>query len=310
MAEEKQPYPEACSEWEEDLAKFHPDDLSQERKEAMGAHLKVCPNCAQVRADYVYHSSMIRRMVEQDYQEALALIGEVASIVDPGLLPWVENRRKSMEPNLEAYKMILFDSDSTINKAFTTEILPGRREKIRALNDAGMAMAVLTNQAGLVWLEATGQGKYPTVERLAAQIMAIARETTAPLHIPWYIALYDERAVKILDGKALSQADEAAEMQASIPVESGADVLKRLHNELHYALHPVDRQISIDPTWRKPEPGMIIAACTHAGILTADALFVGDMGTDKAAADAAGCHFMWAWQFFGDPAPEEDDGAF
>lgn len=40
---------------------------------------------------------------------------------------------------------------------------------------------------------------------------------------------------------------------------------------------------------RKPAPGMIINACRRLGIDTADATYIGDIGSDMAAAEAAGC---------------------
>ena len=39
---------------------------------------------------------------------------------------------------------------------------------------------------------------------------------------------------------------------------------------------------------RKPEPGMIIKACRGLGIAAADAAYIGDIGTDLEAAEAAG----------------------
>jgi HAD superfamily hydrolase (TIGR01662 family) len=39
---------------------------------------------------------------------------------------------------------------------------------------------------------------------------------------------------------------------------------------------------------RKPAPGMIVSACRRLGIATADAAYVGDIGSDVAAAEAAG----------------------
>jgi D-glycero-D-manno-heptose 1,7-bisphosphate phosphatase len=39
---------------------------------------------------------------------------------------------------------------------------------------------------------------------------------------------------------------------------------------------------------RKPAPGMIVNACLRLGIATADAAYIGDIGSDVAAADAAG----------------------
>lgn len=52
--------------------------------------------------------------------------------------------------------------------------------------------------------------------------------------------------------------------------------------------------------FRKPAPGMIIQAMLFSGIEDGQrVLFVGDMETDKQAAERAGVRFMWAKDFFG-----------
>lgn len=42
-------------------------------------------------------------------------------------------------------------------------------------------------------------------------------------------------------------------------------------------------------------------------VLPAQTLMVGDSAEDQQAAAAAGCDFLWAWEFFGRPAPEKDE---
>jgi D-glycero-D-manno-heptose 1,7-bisphosphate phosphatase len=50
---------------------------------------------------------------------------------------------------------------------------------------------------------------------------------------------------------------------------------------------------------RKPKPAMLEWAMRINGTSKIHTLYVGDMESDQEAAHAAGCHFMWAWDFFG-----------
>jgi HAD superfamily hydrolase (TIGR01662 family) len=49
----------------------------------------------------------------------------------------------------------------------------------------------------------------------------------------------------------------------------------------------------------KPAPDMLLHAMEREGIDPANALYVGDSGCDKSAAEAAGIPFSWASEFFG-----------
>jgi HAD superfamily hydrolase (TIGR01662 family) len=55
----------------------------------------------------------------------------------------------------------------------------------------------------------------------------------------------------------------------------------------------------IDCACRKPRPGMLYQAMMMYEIGPADTLYVGDMDTDRQAAENAGVDFMWAKDFFG-----------
>jgi len=63
---------------------------------------------------------------------------------------------------------------------------------------------------------------------------------------------------------------------------------------------------------RKPAPGLLLHAMADAGIGAPNTLFVGDRASDRQAAQAAGCGFMWAWDWNPDhpadlrPAPNVD----
>lgn len=49
---------------------------------------------------------------------------------------------------------------------------------------------------------------------------------------------------------------------------------------------------------RKPSPGMLIELMDEFGFQPQDTIMIGDWATDKEAAAAAGCEFIWAHQFF------------
>jgi D-glycero-D-manno-heptose 1,7-bisphosphate phosphatase len=50
---------------------------------------------------------------------------------------------------------------------------------------------------------------------------------------------------------------------------------------------------------RKPAPGMLREIMSAAGFAPTETLMVGDQDSDRLAAEAAGCKFRWAADFFG-----------
>lgn len=60
---------------------------------------------------------------------------------------------------------------------------------------------------------------------------------------------------------------------------------------------------------RKPSPLMLYQAMERAGwgggCLPSETLYVGDMESDREAAQRAGVAFAWAWDFFGWPEPAD-----
>lgn len=57
---------------------------------------------------------------------------------------------------------------------------------------------------------------------------------------------------------------------------------------------------------RKPQPGMLNELMDEFGFSPQDTIMVGDWETDKKAAEAAGCEFIWAHEFFGRVDPFAD----
>ncbi len=54
-----------------------------------------------------------------------------------------------------------------------------------------------------------------------------------------------------------------------------------------------------DSRFRKPNPGMLHYLMDALGFAPDETVYVGDMESDRQAAEAAGVRFAWAWEFFG-----------
>lgn len=57
---------------------------------------------------------------------------------------------------------------------------------------------------------------------------------------------------------------------------------------------------------RKPQPGMLIELMQQLNFTPANTIMVGDWKSDQEAAQAAGCGFIWAHEFFGRVNPFAD----
>jgi len=171
--------------------------------------------------------------------------------------------------------LYVFDLDSTLVTRYRVDVLPGVSAKLDELAGQGHALAVATNQAGPAWRTATGRSKYPDPARLGARLARIA-DSLAPLaRVPWFVAIGDGR-LELSDG-------DYRDIEIALCRGAGS----------------LDLRPSADLVWRKPGPGMLLAACAHYGLPTEAATYVGDMETDAAAAAGAGAAFAYANVFFG-----------
>jgi len=66
-----------------------------------------------------------------------------------------------------------------------------------------------------------------------------------------------------------------------------------------YLLCPHDDRKNHACECRKPRPGMLINLMEANGFSPAETILIGDQESDRQAADAAGCQFVWASEFFG-----------
>jgi hypothetical protein len=168
--------------------------------------------------------------------------------------------------------MLVFDVDDTLVKRFTTKFLPGVQER---LSDVGK-IVLATNQGGpalRMWMEAGRWGdpeRFPTVEQVLGRLANIGEAVKAELVV---IAL-------------AYQSKKGAWAPACN--RSGST-----------AVHSNDRLVwSFDPDWRKPDTGMLDYISSTYGLTAEDITFVGNGDEDLAAAEAFGCEFIPADEFF------------
>lgn len=82
-------------------------------------------------------------------------------------------------------------------------------------------------------------------------------------------------------------------------IEAAFPASHRSSVELRMCPHDKRRACSC----RKPSPAMLLDVMRAFRVTSEQAVMVGDMASDEEAARAAGCSFVWAWDFFGFPAP-------
>ncbi len=171
--------------------------------------------------------------------------------------------------------LYIFDLDRTLVGMYRTDPLPGVSDRLASLAADGHRIAVATNQAGPAWGMATGDPKFPSPETLPDRFHEIAALIPELSRVPWLVAVGDPRL-------SLTMWDYDTLVQRILSGVGGLD------------LH-----VSAAFDWRKPEPGMLLAACEIYDVPPSQAIYVGDSSSDAEAADRAGTAFAWADVFFG-----------
>jgi HAD superfamily hydrolase (TIGR01662 family) len=179
--------------------------------------------------------------------------------------------------------LYLFDIDGTLVRSFMreggggvsraydlVEMLPGRRDRIQALEADGHDIALVTNQGGVAF-------GYQTLDQVLDK-MGRVLDALGLLATP-------------IDGFALCVGPNAA---------PGA---KLLYLSLHHPQATIEQWrtgVADDwAIWRKPGGGMLLKAIADRQGSAETTVFVGDMDSDRAAADAAGVRYQDAAEFFG-----------
>lgn len=174
-------------------------------------------------------------------------------------------------------KLIIFDVDGTLCDRDSTALYPEVTAWLAAHPEQQVAIA--TNQGGVglrYWMESGGfgePGKYPTEEQVWERLDAILDQFPDGGHFP---------SVQVCFAYQSRKGDWS-------PVPAGRHGVKEWSSDC-----------------RKPAPGMLLNAMRAWGVTSGETLMVGDSADDQLAADAAGCAFAWAWEFFGREKPSED----
>jgi HAD superfamily hydrolase (TIGR01662 family) len=171
-----------------------------------------------------------------------------------------------------SYKLICFDIDGTLADRDSDELYPQARKFFDSLwdretlqkHDDAPIIALVTNQGGPACRDAGWGDHFPTLEQIRRRLKAISETisrtalTTPLVYIAW--------GYKTKNGDYI---------------------------------YPKDiKEFEKRPDWRKPEPGMILRAMEFKRAKPEDTLMVGDSEDDRKAAEAAGCDFMLACEFF------------
>ena len=158
-------------------------------------------------------------------------------------------------------KLIIFDADGTLIDRESGQWLPNVLGTIAAL-PKGTRLAVATNQGGPACRDAgwAWSGQFPALAEVEARYTAVAETIGARLYM------------------ALAYKSSKGDWYVPTAVQEDDPRLQR--------------------HWRKPSPGMLVAAMSDTAVGPMGTLMVGDGEDDRLAAGAVGCAFMWAKDFF------------
>lgn len=108
----------------------------------------------------------------------------------------------------------------------------------------------------------------------------------------------EETCKELIDGGAtLAIASNQGGLKKGLPVSEVYRHFDWLSAKIGFSAY---RFASGKVSWfKKPAGGMLVLLMRYFEVMPQDTVFVGDSPDDQAAAKAAGCGFVWAWDFFG-----------
>lgn len=174
---------------------------------------------------------------------------------------------------MTTYKLIIFDLDGTLADRDSDVMYPDAVKWMNQHKDDHW-FAIATNQGGVGlrhWMETEGFGnpeEFPTQDAVENRLFNLLQRG----HL--------ERGVVL--SAYVCYAYQSKKSGLWSPVPADADDPGRWL-----------------PENRKPAPGMLIVAMQDQEVAPGETLMVGDSEEDRLAAEAAGCAFQWADDFFG-----------
>lgn len=163
--------------------------------------------------------------------------------------------------------LYIFDLDGTLAESFTgSTLLPNRAEMLQKIVANGDQIAIASNQGGVACRQAWGFENFPTLDDVRTRFQKIVNE--------------------IKDVTGLE----------NIPVAIAYAYFHKNSDSWLYAdFDPcVEFSESNNPDWRKPNFGMI----DYLNVYGVTATYVGDMESDRHAAENAGVIYYDAEEFF------------
>ena len=175
---------------------------------------------------------------------------------------------------MKSYSLVIFDVDGTLCLLDEVELLPNRKEILDSLAVEDVRLAIATNQGGVgyrLYRETKNKpiDEFPTEAEVLSRMNGIKENIGRSIRVNIAFSYY------IKWEKSWS------------PIPAGRE------GEPFW-----------QPDFRKPSGGMLLDHIQFFDVSADETLYVGDRPEDEAAALAAGCHFEWAWQYFGDPEPQ------
>lgn len=215
-------------------------------------------------------------------------------------------------------------TDGVLVRFGTATPLAGVREALDELHARGLALYVAANANGLLWRDLTGDEKYPDVRRQAAIFGELIANLPVLAGVPWFLSVSGAQESYLrawerhlwrgtLPIPLYQWVEAASARRGELPREVGAALThtpererlpelaqqtaqlraqhtaKALVEALEQAVSQVSWYVSAAATWRKPEPGMVLAAAELVGVPPQETAYVGSLPEDRAAAEAAGC---------------------